>query len=63
MLTEVRLVVSTAAVTLTFVRGDKVVDEEAWTVGRKIGSSEAAEVGKAIFDDAYDAMNWMVYGD
>ncbi len=63
MLAEVKLTIAPTGATLTVTKGDKVVDEELWSFGRKIGSSEAADAAKAVFDDAYDALNWMVNGD
>ena len=63
MLAEVKLVITPQAARLTICRGDDVVDEETWSFEAKIGRSEAMEVAKAVFDDAYDAMNWMVHGD
>ena len=63
MLAEVKLTIAPTGATLTVMKGDKVIDEELWSFGRKIGSSEAADAAKAVFDDAYDALNWMVNGD
>jgi hypothetical protein len=63
VLAEVKLTIAPTGATLTVMKGDKVVDEELWSFGRKIGSSEAADAAKAVFDDAYDALNWMVNGD
>jgi hypothetical protein len=63
VLAEVKLTIAPTGATLTVMKGDKVIDEELWSFGRKIGSSEAADAAKAVFDDAYDALNWMVNGD
>lgn len=63
MLAQVTLTITPEAARLTLVRGDKRLDDEVWTFDRKIGGTEAAEAAKAVFDDAYDALNWMVHGD
>lgn len=63
VLAEVRLVIDAHGAQLSVTRGDAVVDSESWSFGRRIGNSEAADVSKAVFDDAYDALNWMVNGD
>lgn len=63
MLAEVRLVITPTAARLTIVKGEKTLDDEVWTFDRKVGGTEAAEAAKAVFDDAYDALNWMVHGD
>lgn len=63
MLAQVTLTITPEAARLTLVKGDKRLDDEVWTFDRKIGGTEAAEAAKAVFDDAYDALNWMVHGD
>ena len=63
MLAEVRLVIAPQEARLTIRRGDEIVDDEVWSFGRKVGRSEAQEFARAVFDDAYDAMNYMVHGD
>lgn len=63
VLAEVKLTIDAHGAMLTVTRGDKPVDDESWSFGRRIGVSEAADVAKAVFDDAYDALNWMVNGD
>lgn len=63
MLAQVTLTITPQAARLTLTKGDKHLDDEVWTFERKVGSTEAAEAAKAVFDDAYDAMNWMVHGD
>lgn len=63
MLAQVTLTITPEAERLTLVRGDKRLDDEIWTFDRKVGGTEAAEAAKAVFDDAYDALNWMVHGD
>lgn len=63
MLSEVKLVVTPKAARLTVTKGDDVVEDETWTFDRSIGSTEAAEVTRALFDDAYDVLQTMVHGD
>jgi hypothetical protein len=63
MLAEVRLVIAPMEARLTIRRGDEIVDDEIWSFGRKVGRAEAQEFARAVFDDAYDGMNFMVHGD
>lgn len=63
MLAEVRMVITPKEARLTIRRGDDVVDDEVWTFDRKLGRAEAMELARAVFDDAYDGVNWMVHGD
>ena len=63
MLAKVELVIAPTEARLTIRKGDDIVEDEVWKFGRKIGRSEAAEFARAVFDDAYDGMNWIVHGD
>jgi hypothetical protein len=63
MLAKVELVIAPKEARLTLFKGEVVIEDEVWSFGRQIGRSEAAEFARAIFDDAYDAMNFMVHGD
>lgn len=63
MLAKVVLVIAPKEARLTLFNGDDVVEDEVWTFGRMLGRSEAAEFARAVFDDAYDGMNYMVHGD
>lgn len=63
MLAEVRMVITPKEARLTIRRGDDIVDDEVWSFDRPLGRSEAMELARAVFDDAYDAVNWMVHGD
>jgi hypothetical protein len=63
MLAEVRLIILPREAKLTISRGDEIVDEELWTFDRQIGRSEAQEFARAVFDDAYDGVNYMVHGE
>lgn len=63
MLAKVELVIAPREARLTLFRGDEIVEDEVWSFGRQIGKTEAAEFARAVFDDAYDGMNFMVHGD
>jgi len=63
MLAKVELVIAPKEARLTIRKGDEIVEDEIWSFGRKIGRSEAAEFARAVFDDAYDSINFMVHGD
>ena len=63
MLAKVELVIAPKEARLTLFKGEVVVEDEVWSFGRQIGRSEAAEFARAVFDDAYDGMNFMVHGD
>lgn len=62
MLAEVRLVIAQKEARLTISKKGGVVDEEVWPLTRQVGASEAAEFARAVFDDAYDAMNFLAHG-
>lgn len=63
MLAEVRLVILPRQARLTLRKGDDIVEDEVWSFERSLGASEAMELARAVFDDGYDAMNWLVHGD
>lgn len=63
MLAQVTLVIVPQGAILTVQRGERVLDEERWKFPRNVAKDEAEEVAKAIFDEAYDSMNWMVHSD
>lgn len=63
MLAKVELIIAPKEARLVITKGDHVVEDEVWKFGRQIGKSEAAEFARAVFDDAYDGMNYMVHGD
>jgi hypothetical protein len=63
VLAEVKLVIAPTEARLTITKGDEVVDDEIWSFGRKIGKTEAREFARAVFDDAYDGINFMVHGE
>jgi hypothetical protein len=63
MLAKVELVIAPKEARLTLFKGEVIIEDEVWSFGRQIGRSEAAEFARAVFDDAYDGMNFMVHGD
>jgi hypothetical protein len=63
MLAEVRLVIAPKEMRLTIKHGDDTVEDELWKVDRKISHSEARQLVRAVFDDAYDFANYSVHGD
>ena len=63
MLADVRLVVAANEARLTIRHDDKIVEDELWTFGRRIGREEAKGMAQAIFADAYDMMQFVVHGD
>lgn len=63
MLAEVRLVIAPKEARLTVRHGDEVVEDELWTFDRRVDRSEAKSIAAAIFADAYDLMQYVVYGD
>lgn len=62
ILAEVRLVVTTTGARLVLKRGGEVVDDDAWDVGRKIGTTEAAELAQCLFHDAFDLLQFVTHG-
>lgn len=63
MLADVRLIVGATEARLTVRHDDKVVEDEIWSFGRRIGRDEAKQMAEALFADAYDMMNFAVHGD
>jgi hypothetical protein len=63
MLAEVKLVIAPTEARLTISKGEEIVDDEVWSFGRKIGKTEAREFARAVFDDCYDGINFMVHGE
>lgn len=63
VLAEVKLVIAPTEARLTISKGEEIVDDEIWSFGRKIGKTEAREFARAVFDDAYDGINFMVHGE
>lgn len=63
MLAEARLIIAGKEARLILKIAEKVVEDELWTFERKIGASEARELARVAFDDAYDLMQHAVHGD
>ena len=63
MLGEVRLIVASKEARLILKIGETLIEDELWTIERKISKTEAREVIEAAFHDAYDLMQFSVHGD
>lgn len=44
-------------------KGERLVEDEIWTFERKISATEARELARVAFDDAYDLLQSAVHGD
>jgi hypothetical protein len=62
MLAEINIAISKKSMTLVMRLGEAVKDQEVWTYDL-ISKTEAKEVARTIFDDAYDFLNICVHGD
>lgn len=62
MLAEINIAISKKSMTLVMRLGEAVRDQEVWTYDL-ISKTEAKEVARTIFDDAYDFLNMCVHGD
>lgn len=63
MLAEVRLIIAGKEARLVMKVGERIVEDELWTFERKVGVTEAKELARVAFDDAYDLMQHAVHGD
>jgi hypothetical protein len=63
MSVEVRLIIGNKEARLILKRDDDILEDELWKFDRQIGRSEAGEIVRVAFDDAYDLMQWTVHGD
>ena len=63
VLATVNLQITPVDAVITITRGDQVLDEESWRFERRVGQAEADEFAKAVFDVAYDCLNYMTHGD
>ena len=64
MLSEVRLIVGAKDARLVLKKNDKeTVEEEIWTFDHKVAASRAQEITRVIFDDAYEMMQYAIYGE
>lgn len=60
---ELRLIVSTKELRLMLLHGTEVVEDEVWVTKSQIPKSDAKELCKALFDDAYDLANTALNGE
>lgn len=64
MLSEVRLIIGAKEARLVLTKnGSDVLEDELWTFDRKLASSEAQQITRCIFDDAYQLMQHAIHGD
>lgn len=63
MPTEVRLIVSPMEARLSVAVDGAVIDEEKWAFSSAISLTEAKLLAAAVFDNAYDVLNYTVNGD
>jgi hypothetical protein len=63
MLAEVRLIIAAKEARLILKKGEKIVEDELWTFDARIDRSEAGSVAVAAFHDAFDLLQYAVYGD
>ena len=63
MSAEVRLIIAGREARLILKRDDDIVEDELWKFDRQMGRSEAMEIIRVCFDDAYDLMQWTTHGD
>jgi hypothetical protein len=60
---EVRLTVAKKQARLTLTNGDDVIEDELWKFDSPATSSEAADIARILFDEAYDLMQFSVHGE
>lgn len=63
MLSEVRLLIGTKEARLVLKRGDDSLEDELWKFERKMSATEAQEMCRVLFDEAFDLLNYAVHGD
>lgn len=64
MLSEVKLIVGAKEARLVLTKNDKdVLEDELWRFDGKLAASEAQQITRCIFDDAYQMMQFAIYGD
>lgn len=51
--------VGKAEVRLMLLKNGEVVEDELWRPNPQIGREQSMEVAKALFDDCYDAVNYL----
>lgn len=60
---ELRLIATTKELRLMLLHGSDVVEDEVWVTKSPISKSDAKELCKALFDDAYDLANAAINGE
>jgi hypothetical protein len=63
MISEVRLIIGTKEARLILKKSDSVLEDELWTFERNMSVTEAQQMCRVLFDDAFDLMNYSVHGD
>lgn len=63
MISEVRLIIGTKESRLFLKRSDEVLEDELWTFDRTMGTTQAQQMCRVLFDEAFDLMNHAVHGD
>lgn len=64
MLSEVRLIIGAKEARLVLTKNDSdVLEDELWKFDRKLASSEAQQITRCIFDDAYQMIQYAIHGD
>lgn len=63
MIAEVRLLIGTKEARLILKKDDDFLEDELWTFDRKMSMTEAQQMCRLIFDQAFDFLNTAVHGD
>jgi hypothetical protein len=63
MIAEVRLLIGTKEARLILKKDDDFLEDELWTFERKMSMTEAQQMCRLIFDQAFDFLNTAVHGD
>ena len=59
---ELRLVIVGREARLLLKVDGQEVEDEIWTMDRKITKNEAAEIANCVFQDAYEVMQYTAHG-
>jgi len=62
MTSEVRLIVGAKDARLVLTTDGTAVEDELWSFDRRLSATEAKELARVVFDDAYDMLNNLVHG-
>lgn len=63
MLSEVRLLIGTKDARLVLKKGEDYLEDELWKFERKMSATEAQQMCRVLFDEAFDLLNYSVHGD